>query len=56
MEGLYIKHETDEAVADRYKYARYDFLQTILNSKTHIVDRTIISNEVVDKSYDNMIL
>lgn len=39
MEGLYIKHEGERHVADRYKYVRYDFLQTILQSKSHYKDR-----------------
>jgi hypothetical protein len=44
MEGLYIKHEDDDKVLNRYKYVRYEFLKTILDSKTHILDRAIITN------------
>jgi hypothetical protein len=47
MEGLYIKHEDNDCVLNRYKFVRYDFLQTILSSNTHIVDRIIISNGLV---------
>lgn len=46
MEGLYIKYEDDNKVLDRYKYVRYNFLKTILNSKTHIIDREFMSNEL----------
>lgn len=44
MEGLYIKHETNRCVIDRYKYVRYEFLETILNSGTHFKDRPRIHN------------
>lgn len=44
MEGLYIKHEDDLQVLNRYKYVRYEFLQNILNSGTHLVDRLPIYN------------
>ena len=46
MEGLYIKHEDDLQVLNRYKYVRYDFLQNILNSGTHLIDRLPIYNNV----------
>jgi hypothetical protein len=46
MEGLYIKQEDDLKVINRYKYVRYDFLQKILNSGTHLRDRVPISNMV----------
>ena len=44
MEGLYIKQEDDKQVVNRYKYVRHDFLQTILNSGTHLIDRAPIFN------------
>lgn len=44
MEGLYIKHEDDFQVLNRYKYVRYDFLQKILNSGTHLIDRVPVYN------------
>ena len=44
MEGLYIKQEDDLQVLNRYKYVRYDFLQNILDSGTHLRDRVPISN------------
>lgn len=46
MEGLYIKHEDDFQVLNRYKYVRYGFLQSILNSKTHLIDRLPIYNNL----------
>lgn len=49
MEGLYIKHEDDLQVVGRYKYVRYEFLQSILNSGTHLIDRVPITNSVQEK-------
>lgn len=46
MEGLYIKQEDDLQVINRYKYIRYDFLQKILGSGTHLRDRMPVSNMV----------
>lgn len=51
MEGLYIKHEDDFQVLNRYKYVRYEFLQSILNSGTHLVDRIPISNALQGEEY-----
>lgn len=44
MEGLYIKHEDDNQVVGRYKYVRLEFLNTILNSGSHLIDRGPIRN------------
>lgn len=44
MEGLYIKVEEDGQVQERYKYVRATFLQTVLNSNSHWLDRPIIPN------------
>lgn len=52
MEGLYIKHEDDLQVLDRYKYVRYEFLQSILNSGTHLIDRMPIYNSLVEEQYN----
>lgn len=46
MEGLYIKVEENGRVVDRMKYVRYTFLQTVEESKTHWLDRTIIPNKL----------
>lgn len=51
MEGLYIKEEDDFQVLGRYKYVRYEFLQNILNSGTHLIDRLPIYNIVEGESY-----
>lgn len=48
MEGLYIKQEDDFQVQGRYKYIRYDFLQNILNSGTHLIDRMPIHNSLTE--------
>lgn len=47
MEGLYIKQEDDFQVLNRYKYIRYEFLQNILNSGTHLRDRVPITNGLI---------
>ncbi len=44
MEGLYIKVEENERVADRMKYVRASFLQTVEQSETHWLDRPIVPN------------
>ncbi len=44
MEGLYIKHEDDLQVVGRYKYVRHEFLQSILDSGTHLRDRLPVFN------------
>lgn len=51
MEGLYIKHEDDFQVLNRYKYVRYDFLQKILNSGSHLIDRIPIYNNLEEAGY-----
>lgn len=44
MEGLYIKHEDDRHVVGRYKYVRHAFLQAILHSGSHYMDRRPFRN------------
>lgn len=51
MEGLYIKHEDDLKVLDRYKFVRYEFLQSILESGTHLIDREIIFNSLAGDKF-----
>lgn len=48
MEGLYIKVEEDGIVKERYKYVRYSFLTSILNSESHWLERPIIQNILKD--------
>lgn len=43
-EGLYIKHEDKDKVLGRFKYVRYEFLQTILKSGSHFSKRSVIPN------------
>lgn len=45
MEGLYIKWEENDAVKGRYKFVRPDFLNSILDSETHWLDRPIVPNQ-----------
>ena len=51
-EGLYIKHEEDGHVVGRYKYVRSEFLQTVLSSETHWLERPIIPNRLARKLDD----
>lgn len=44
MEGLYIKVEDEGVVADRLKYVRRTFTQTVEQSSTHWLDRPIVPN------------
>ena len=43
-EGLYIKHEDDRSVRGRYKYVRYEFVELIVNSGSHLRDREPVHN------------
>lgn len=46
MEGLYIKVEEEGVVQERYKYVRSNFLQAILDSESHWLDRPILPNSL----------
>jgi hypothetical protein len=46
MEGLYIKVEDGERVLARYKYVRPGFLQTVLDSGSHWMDRPLLPNRL----------
>lgn len=46
MEGLYLKLEEGGQVAARLKYVRASFLQQILVSDTHWLDRPIVPNQL----------
>jgi hypothetical protein len=48
MEGLYLKVEADGQVVDRLKWVRSGFLQAMLESGSHWLDRPIISNRLAD--------
>lgn len=53
MEGLYIKVEENGIVVDRLKYVRYSFLQTVVESGTHWLDRPIVPNKL-DKDINEL--
>lgn len=46
MEGLYIKAEEGGAVTARYKFVRPGFLQTVLDSGSHWMDRPLLPNRL----------
>ena len=48
MEGIYIKVEDGDYVTDRLKYVRGSFLNTILDSESHWVNRPIVANVLAD--------
>ncbi|GAA2440061.1 RNA ligase family protein [Actinomadura vinacea] len=48
MEGLYIKVEEDGRTVDRLKWVRPSFLNAILDSGTHWLDRPIVANGLAD--------
>jgi hypothetical protein len=48
MEGLYLKVEADGQVVDRLKWVRSGFLQAMLESGSHWLDRPIVSNRLAD--------
>ena len=48
MEGLYIKVEEDGRVVERYKYVRWGFVQALVGSESHWMDRPIIPNQLAE--------
>lgn len=46
MEGLYLKVEEGGQVVSRLKYVRVSFLQHLLESETHWLDRPIVPNQL----------
>lgn len=44
MEGLYVKWEEDGIVRGRYKFVRAGFLQTVIDSGSHWLDRPLLPN------------
>lgn len=47
-EGLYIKVEEDGVVKERYKWVRFDFLQSVFDSGSHWQDRPLLPNLLQD--------
>jgi hypothetical protein len=45
-EGLYVKVEDDGRVLERYKFIRPSFLQAVLESESHWLDRPILPNQL----------
>lgn len=50
-EGLYIKHEDEKQVFGRYKYVRRDFVENIIKSGTHLIDRVPMRNLTVQEAW-----
>jgi hypothetical protein len=50
-EGLYIKHEDENKVIGRYKYVRPAFVQNIINSGSHLIDREPFYNLTVQEAW-----
>lgn len=48
MEGIYIKVEDGDYVTDRLKFVRGSFLNTILDSENHWVNRPLVANCLAD--------
>jgi hypothetical protein len=48
MEGLYIKVEEGGQVVERYKYVRWEFMQTLLESNSHWMDRPMVPNQLAE--------
>lgn len=46
MEGLYLKIEDGGQVVGRLKFVRFSFLQTVLTSNSHWLERPIIPNQL----------
>jgi len=48
MEGLYIKVESEGVVTERYKFVRPGFLQVVIDSGSHWMDRPLLPNRLRD--------
>lgn len=48
MEGLYLKIEDDERVLERLKWVRGSFLNSLVDSGSHWLDRPIVANRLAD--------
>jgi hypothetical protein len=46
MEGLYIKVEANGVVTERYKFVRAGFLQTVIDSGSHWMNRPLLPNRL----------
>lgn len=48
MEGIYIKVEEGDYTVDRLKYVRHSFLNAILDSESHWMNRPLVANRLVE--------
>ena len=48
MEGIYIKVEDGDYVTDRLKFVRGSFLNRILDSESHWMNRPIVANRLAE--------
>lgn len=48
MEGIYIKVEEGDYVIDRLKYVRTSFLNRILDSESHWMNRPMVANRLAE--------
>jgi hypothetical protein len=46
MEGLYVKVEENGQVVERYKFVRWGFVQALVASESHWMDRPIVPNQL----------
>lgn len=54
MEGLYVKHEEDGIVKNRYKFVRGSFTNSIMEQDTHWLNRPVITNLLLPGAYEAM--
>lgn len=48
MEGIYIKVEEGDYTVDRLKYVRHSFLNAILDSESHWMNRPLVANRLAE--------
>lgn len=48
MEGIYIKVEDGDYTVDRLKFVRHSFLNSILDSESHWMNRPLVANRLAD--------
>lgn len=48
MEGIYIKVEEGDYTVDRLKYVRHSFLNSILDSESHWMNRPMVANRLAE--------
>ena len=48
MEGIYIKVEEGDYTVDRLKFVRRSFLNSILDSESHWMNRPLVANRLAE--------